>query len=172
MHEFKIFQHQNLLNEEFNLDEPSINLEVKELSFGEVQNCLPDLLLHVYLNLDTEFWTTYFSETLSSGTIEAIKFTLNKIGKAIINKKFKYLQSSGLKEVEVNYGFKAHPKKGYTIECHIKGESTDAHLKDFFKHVEHIVKQNPSGFYGAYELDAQKETIVTKKRNKKLKKGK
>ena len=113
------------------------------------------MILHAYIVLGPEFWTAYLSGTLSTATIEILKSAVNKIGQTVLGKKLKYLQSDGIKETKINYGLKAHPKKGYSIEFHAEGNVTTEIMKQAFKHVERINSSQESHLLEIYEIKAK-----------------
>jgi hypothetical protein len=166
-----IHHYPNIIDGELKSEFDELNNETSFLTLHEIdvsgpKNGVEDLILHAYVTLGPEFWSAYLSGTLSTVTIDLVKNLLNKIGTSINGKKIKYLRSDGIKEVNVNYGLKAHPKKGYSIEFHANGNVTDGMLNKMFKHVEKLNKLNQSHFYDSYEVDS-KGKCIKKKRPKK-----
>ena len=114
-----------------------------------------EMILHAYVVLGPAFWSAYLSGALSAGTIEILKSAINKIGKTVQGRKLKYLQSDGIKETKINYGFTAHPKKGYSIKFHAEGDITTEALKQAFKHVERINKSQESHLFEIYKIEGK-----------------
>ena len=168
----EIFHYPSIIDDDFamkvmesNIDS-STTLVQNEIAFSGPKANIEELILHAYISLGPEFWNSYFSGTLSAATIDLLKYLLNKIGVSSQGKKVKYITSRGKKEFEVNYGLKAHPKKGYSIGFHVNGNITEDMMEKMLKHVEGINSLNQSHFYEQFEMDANEKSIKKKKLKK------
>jgi hypothetical protein len=111
------------------------------------QNIDPETLVHLSIVLDSVFWESYLSGVLPRGTIEGLKFLLNKARSHISKKKYKYFQSNGLHESKINYKLKIKPNKELTAEFTVSNDSEFSmeQLKEVFEHVESLVNQGVKG---------------------------